>query len=68
MKLIETILVDDDQLALEYIEELIDWQAAGFHIAGRALDGEQGYRLYQRVRQAGDRRCAYAGHGWNRPR
>lgn len=50
MKLIETILVDDDQLALEYIEELIDWQAAGFHIAGRALDGEQGYRLYQRVR------------------
>ena len=28
MGLIETLLVDDDQMALEYIEELIDWEAA----------------------------------------
>ncbi len=49
MGLIETVLVDDDQMALEYLEELIDWKAAGFHIAGKALDGHQGWLLCQRL-------------------
>ncbi len=46
--LITTLLADDDIMALEYLEELIPWESYGFHIAGRATDGAQAYRLYNR--------------------
>jgi two-component system response regulator YesN len=48
--LITTLLADDDIMALEYLEELIPWESYGFHIAGRATDGAQAYRLYNRLK------------------
>lgn len=47
---IKTIIVDDDNLALEYLEGMIDWKSNGFEVIGKALDGGQGLLLYERLR------------------
>ncbi len=49
MPLISTILVDDDRMALEYLEERIDWEAYGFKIVGRAIDGDNAITLCNKL-------------------
>ena len=39
--MIKVILVDDEVLALDYLESLIDWESEGFQVVGRAT-GEEG--------------------------
>ena len=47
MGLIRVLLVDDNQLAMEYLSCLIDWKAAGFEVVGKAIDGKEALRSYE---------------------
>jgi len=46
--MITAMIVDDDRMALEYLEELIDWESSGFKIVARATDGEAALDLYRK--------------------
>lgn len=48
--MIKVILVDDEVLALEYLESLIDWEAEGFQVVGRATGGMKAWALYEKFR------------------
>lgn len=50
MKKIDTLLIDDEVLALEFIENLINWEKEGFHIVGSATNGEEGLELFKQYR------------------
>ncbi len=40
-KMIKVLLVDDEILAIEYLENIIDWQQLGFKVVARATHGKQ---------------------------
>lgn len=46
---LNVILVDDEDLVIEDMQELIDWEADGFHIAGYAYNGMQTMKLVRSV-------------------
>lgn len=46
MKHIDVIIVDDDKLAIDYLQSLFDWDKYGFNIIATALNGNQGYKQY----------------------
>ena len=48
--MIKVILVDDEVLALQYLESLIDWEAEGFQVVGRATGGLKAWDLYEKSR------------------
>jgi YesN/AraC family two-component response regulator len=49
MPLISTILVDDDRMAMEYLEERINWELYGFRVVGRAIDGDNAITLCNKL-------------------
>lgn len=48
--MISVLLVDDEKLALEYLENIIDWESYGFQLAGVTTDPEQALDIYRRYR------------------
>ena len=46
--MIKVILVDDEVLALDYLESLIDWESEGFQVVGRATGGKKAWALYEK--------------------
>ncbi len=46
MKHIDVMIVDDDKLAIDYLQSLFDWEKHGFNIVATALNGNQGYKQY----------------------
>lgn len=48
--MIKVILVDDEVLALDYLENLIDWEAEGFQVVGRATGGRKAWALYEKFK------------------
>lgn len=46
--MINVLLVDDNYYALEYLKNLIDWEANGFCIVTTALDGEEAIKKYKK--------------------
>ena len=44
--MISVLLVEDNKLALEYLETIIDWERHGFTVVGAALNGKEGLREY----------------------
>ena len=46
--MIKVLLVDDEKLALEYLENIIDWQSHGFKLVGSASDADQALNLYRK--------------------
>ena len=46
MSCIDVMVVDDDRLALDYLLNLIDWEAHGFRVVATAFSGNQGYARY----------------------
>ena len=49
MGLISVLLADDNRLATEYLSCLIDWEAAGFQIVGKAIDGREALHSYKQL-------------------
>ncbi len=45
--MIKILLVDDEVLAMEYLQNLIDWEKYGFCIAGCASSGKRALELYK---------------------
>lgn len=50
MEYLKVMLVDDEDLVIEDIQSLIDWEAHGFRIVGFAYNGRQAQRLVEEVR------------------
>ena len=48
--MIKVILVDDEVLALDYLESLIDWESEGFQVVGRATGGKKAWALYEKYK------------------
>ncbi len=48
--MINVLLVDDEKLALNYIEHLVAWQDFGFNVIGTASDGERAIFLYRKYK------------------
>ena len=46
--MIRVLLLDDEPLALEYLETLVDWEANGFTVTGRYLDANQALKACRR--------------------
>lgn len=46
--MVNIILVDDEVLALDYLKNLIDWEAHGYHVAGCATSGKKALELYDK--------------------
>lgn len=49
MEYLKVMLVDDEDLVIEDIQTLIDWEAHGFRIIGYAYNGRQAERLIEKV-------------------
>lgn len=47
MEKVKTLIIDDEMLALEFLENLIDWERAGFQIVGTAMNAESGLQLFK---------------------
>lgn len=48
--MIKVLLLDDEQLALEYLESIVDWQRHGFEIIGKLTDARQALKVFRRER------------------
>ncbi len=48
--MIKVLLVDDEKLALEYLENIINWEYYGFQVIGAATDPEQALKLYKKYK------------------
>lgn len=46
MEKVKTLIIDDEMLALEFLENLIDWEKTGFQIVGTAMSAEGGLQLF----------------------
>lgn len=46
----KVMLVDDEELAVMYLEQMIDWEKNGYQIVGCAASGRQALELYERYR------------------
>ena len=46
----KVILVDDEILALEYLQKCINWEENGFEVVGSATGGEGALKLYEQYR------------------
>ncbi|MDC7290041.1 response regulator [Blautia schinkii] len=45
MDKIRVMLIDDDRLAVSYLESIVDWEALGYEIVGIAYNGKQALKL-----------------------
>lgn len=48
--MVKVLLVDDEKLALEYLENIINWEYYGFEIVGITTDAEQALKLFRKNR------------------
>lgn len=48
--MIKVLLVDDEKLALEYLENIIQWEYYGFQVVGATMDAEQALMIYHKHR------------------
>lgn len=48
--MIKVLLVDDESLALEYLETIINWEAYEFKLIGTTTNSEQALRLYKKYK------------------
>lgn len=48
--MIKVLLLDDEKLALEYLENIISWETYGFEIVGALTDAEQALKVFRRTR------------------
>ena len=48
--MIKVLLLDDEKLALEYLENIISWETYGFEIVGAMTDAEQALKVFRRAR------------------
>lgn len=48
--MIKVLLLDDEKLALEYLENIISWETYGFEIVGAMTDAEQALKVFRRTR------------------
>lgn len=49
MELLKVLLVDDENLVIEDMLTLIDWESNGFSVAGYAYNGSQSLKLIQKI-------------------
>lgn len=47
MDKITTLIIDDEILAIEFLQKMADWESLGFHIVGTATTPKEGLSLYQ---------------------
>lgn len=48
--MINVLLLDDEKLALEYLQNIISWETYGFEIVGAMTDAEQALKVFRRTR------------------
>ena len=48
MEKLNVLLVDDENIVIEDMSSLIDWEAAGFHLSGFAYNGTQARKAMQK--------------------
>lgn len=46
--MIKVMLVDDEVLAVQYMEQIIDWEKEGYQIVGSAFGGRQAIEMYDK--------------------
>ena len=48
MKELNVLLIDDEILALEYLQDIISWSDHGYEIIGTATSTARGYDLFRK--------------------
>lgn len=46
--MIKVMFVDDEVLAMEYLQNLINWEEEGYHVVGHARSGNAALEMYER--------------------
>lgn len=57
------LIVDDEEIELDGMAELIDWQKYGYELVGTAINGKRGLALLEEKNRYCDHRHQDAGHG-----
>lgn len=48
--MIKVLLLDDEKLALEYLENIVSWEIYGFQIVGSLTDANQALKVFRKMR------------------
>lgn len=48
--MVKVLLLDDETLALEYLETIVNWQRHGFEVIGQYTDAKQALKVFRRER------------------
>lgn len=48
MEMIKILFVDDEILAMEYLQNMIEWEKHGFQVTGHARSGKKALELYEK--------------------
>lgn len=48
--MIKVLLIDDEKMALEYLENIVSWEMYGFEIAGTLTDARQALKVFRKTR------------------
>lgn len=48
--MVKVLLIDDEKLALDYLENIIDWEYYGFQLVGAVIDAEKALSIYRKYR------------------
>ena len=48
--MIKVLLIDDEKMALEYLENIISWEMYGFEVVGALTDAKQALKIFRRTR------------------
>lgn len=46
--MIKILFVDDEILAMEYLQSLVDWEKHGYQVVGHALNGKKALEIFER--------------------
>lgn len=49
-QMIKVLLIDDEKMALEYLENIISWEMYGFEVVGALTDAKQALKVFRRTR------------------
>ena len=48
--MMKVLLIDDEKMALEYLENIVSWEMYGFEVVGTLTDARQALKVFRKTR------------------
>ena len=49
--MIKVLFVDDEVMAMEYLQNMISWEDEGFYVVGHARSGKKALEIYEKEKE-----------------